>query len=59
LVYDLPVNGRGRCEIDPNLWRSWHHCMLYTYTIQIVASMSSLRPQLDAAHAISGHPLST
>ena len=59
LVYDLPVNRRGRCEINPNLWRSWHRCTLYIYTIQIMASMSSLQPHLDAARAICACPLST
>src|SRR6202040_2945663 len=47
LVYDLPVNGRGGCEINPNLRRSWHLCILYIYTIQTGAELSSLRPQLD------------
>ncbi len=45
LIYDLPVNRRGRCEINPNLWRGRHLCMLYIYTIQTKASVSSLRVQ--------------
>ena len=41
LVYDLPVNGRGRCQINPDLGRSRHRCILYIYTIQVAAIVSS------------------
>jgi hypothetical protein len=52
LIYDLAVDGRGGREIDANLRRGGHFCILYKYTIQYGAGMSSpagLQPVTPAA----------